>query len=386
LGHPERHFASIHIGGTNGKGSVATLCYAALRAAGYRTGIYTSPHLVDVRERMVVDGRPITPEAFAAWTERLRAVIERTGASFFEATTAIAFADLAARGVEIAVIEVGLGGRLDCTNVIDPLVSAVTHVGLEHTEFLGSTLAAIAREKAGIAKPGRPFVIGEPDRGVADVLKQVATQAGASVVAVPGDARYPGPLALMGGYQRRNAAIALAMLRELPDAWQPGRDAIETAFNHATVAGRMDRRGKWLFDVAHNAGGMAALTEAVKDQAIVRPVHAVVGILRDKDWRAMLGLLGQAVDHVWLTQPPTAPEERRWDLEEVAQWASGQREGAMPYRGDSTAGPFLRHTTQPNFEQALRDAQVDAGTVLVTGSFHTVGDALARLPGFAPLG
>ncbi|UCF42104.1 MAG: bifunctional folylpolyglutamate synthase/dihydrofolate synthase, partial [Gemmatimonadota bacterium] len=126
LGHPERHFHAIHIGGTNGKGSVATLIYRALRAGGVRAGLYTSPHLVEARERMVVDDRPITPEAFARWTEVLLEPVEAADASFFEATTAIAFADFAARGVEVAVVEVGLGGRLDSTNVLTPLVSAVT--------------------------------------------------------------------------------------------------------------------------------------------------------------------------------------------------------------------------------------------------------------------
>ena len=149
------------MGGTNGKGSVAVLAYAALREAGYSVGLYTSPHLVDVRERVMVDERPISRTAFAEWTARLRPEIERVQASFFEATTAMAFADFAARRVDVAVIEVGLGGRLDCTNVVTPLASAVTTVARDHTEYLGDSLEAIAREKAGIAKRNTPFVMPE---------------------------------------------------------------------------------------------------------------------------------------------------------------------------------------------------------------------------------
>jgi dihydrofolate synthase/folylpolyglutamate synthase len=367
---------------------VATLCYQALRAAGFRVGVYTSPHLVDVRERMVVDDRPISTAAFAAWAERLRPAIERAGASFFEATTAIAFADMAARGADIAVIEVGLGGRLDCTNVITPLVSAVTHVGLEHTEYLGSTLAEIAREKAGIAKPGVPFVLGETDEGARRVAMDTAGAAGARVVVVPPGALYRGDLSLGGAHQRRNAAVAAAVLAELPAEWRPDNAAIRRGFARATLPGRFDVRGKWLFDVAHNPGGIEVLVRTMAEARLPRPIHAVVGILGDKDWRTMLATLGPAVDALWVTQPPTAPAERRWDLTAVGEWAVGRYGGravGRPRRG-ATALPPYRLTALPDFARALSEAQIGAGTVLVTGSFHTVGDAFARLPGFAPLG
>jgi dihydrofolate synthase/folylpolyglutamate synthase len=241
-------------------------------------------------------------------------------------------------------------------------------VGLEHTEFLGSTLAAIAREKAGIAKAGRPFVLGETDPAVAQVATEVALAAGARVVRVAPLEEYGDALSLRGAFQRRNAAVARAVLRGLPSEWRPTPDQLKAGFANARIPGRFDRRGKWLFDVAHNAGGAAALAGVIRAEGLPRPVHAVVGVLRDKDWRQMLDTLSGVVDHIWLTQPPTAPDDRRWDLSEVAEVVRGH------------------HTVQPAFERALRDAQTDAGTVLVTGSFHTVGDALARLPGFAPLG
>src|SRR6185503_1718115 len=157
------------------------------RAAGWRAGLYTSPHLVDVRERFIVNDRPIPAEAFAEWTARILPTVEETGASFFEATTAIAFADLAARQVEIAVVEVGLGGRLDATNVLTPVVSAITHIARDHTEYLGESLEAIAREKAGIAKPGTPLIVGESDPEIVSVIRDAASASGAPIVVVSSD-------------------------------------------------------------------------------------------------------------------------------------------------------------------------------------------------------
>ena len=383
MGDPHREYATVHVGGTNGKGSVAVLVYAVLREAGYSVGLYTSPHLVDVRERMIVDDRPIGRTAFADWTERLLPEIERAEASFFEATTAIAFADFAARRVDVAVIEVGLGGRLDCTNVVAPLASAVTTIARDHTEYLGDSLVAIAREKAGIAKADTPFVIGEPDPALAGVLAAVATGAGARVTRVASEVRYPGPLGLAGPHQRRNAAVAAALLDALPAPWRPAPEAVARGFARARLPGRLDRRGRWLFDVAHNPAGVAVLLAALEHDPPVRPVHGLVGILRDKDWRSMLAGLAGVTDGLWLTAPPSAPEGRRWNLEEVRQVVGrpGGQAGNPP-----VPAPARPPLVQPDFDAALRDVQRGAGTILVTGSFHTVGDALARLPGFAPLG
>lgn len=357
----------MHIGGTNGKGSVAVMVAETLRAEGRRTALYTSPHLVDVRERMVVDGHPIAEATFTMWTERLRSVVEDCAASFFEATTAIAFADFAARGAEVAVVEVGLGGRLDSTNVVTPLASAVTSVAREHVEYLGDALDGIAREKAGIAKAGRPFVIGEMDPALVDVLAGAARAAGALPVVVPPDAAYAGPLGMEGRHQRRNAAIAIHVLNQLPPSLRPSRDTLAVGLARARLPGRFDRRGRWIFDVAHNPTGMVTLCGALRDAAPQPPVHAVVGVLRDKDWREILRLLGEAVDRMWVTQPPSAPTERRWDPVEVGRVVPGV-------------------IVQLDLGRALEEAARDAGTTVVTGSFHTVGDAMTRLPGFRPFG
>ena len=367
LGHPERHYDVIHIGGTNGKGSVAAMIHAALNAAGIRAALYTSPHLVDVWERMVVGSQPITKDAFASWTARLEPVISEVNASFFEATTAIALADFAARGAEVAVIEVGLGGRLDSTNVLEPLVSAVTGISREHVGHLGESLVEIAREKAGIAKPGVPFVIGETDPGLIAVLVAAAAKVSAMPHIVPRDVEYEGPLALPGFYQRRNAAIAEAVLNELPGGYRPPGSAVAHGFATVHLAGRFTRRGKWILDVAHNLGAMTAFLAALDAEQPPRPIHALVSILGDKDWQSMVWLVANAVDVLWVTIPPSVPEARRWSLEAVR---------------DTLADDVV---VEPDFDAALTGVQRGAATVVVTGSFHTVGDAMARLPGFTTL-
>lgn len=372
LGHPERQFPSIHVAGTNGKGSTCAFIAAELVARGLRVGAYTSPHLVSVRERMVVDGVPIGEDAFAEWTTFLQPHIERLDASFFEATTAIAFADLAARGADVGVIEVGLGGRLDATNVITPLVSAVTKIAREHTDYLGTELASIAREKAGVAKRGVPFVTGERDPAVREVLAAEAARRGAQPVILVDGARPPtGPLGLKGRHQHANAWVALAALNALPAPLGPVGDAWPPSFARAYVAGRFDVRGPWIFDVAHNPDGARVLADTIRECDPPHPRRALVGVLGDKDYLGMIESLAPAVDGFVFTMPDTAPERRRWNL------------GRLERELERLA---VIHEFEPDFGRALERVQVQAATRIVTGSFHTVGDALARLPGFAPVG
>jgi len=369
LGHPERHFPAIHIGGTNGKGSTCAFVAGELRAQGWRVGLYSSPHLISPCERITVDGVPIGEDAFAEWTTQLKLHIERLDASFFEATTAIAFADLAARDVDIAVIEVGLGGRLDATNVLTPLVTAVTKIALEHVDYLGSDLKGIAREKAGIAKPKAPFVTGEADPEIRAELVREAKRRGAEPIITVDTTLRPRKdtrLGLRGNHQLANALVAHAVLNALPQPFGPVGKNLPASFAHAYIPGRFEVRGKWIFDVAHNPDGMQVVAEAVRsaDPPIRRPLHALVGIRNDKDWRAMLNSLRPLVDRLTLTVPPSIPLMQRWSIEDM--------------------GPDV--SFEPDFERALHDIQEGAETILVTGSFHTVGDAMARLPGFAPVG
>jgi dihydrofolate synthase / folylpolyglutamate synthase len=376
LGNPHELIPTIHIGGTNGKGSVSTLVAEALREAGWRVGLYTSPHLVSFRERIQVAGVPISEEAVAMWTGRLLTPILERKATFFEATTALAFADFAARGAEIAVVEVGLGGRLDSTNVVQPLVSAVTKIERDHMKYLGNTLELIATEKAGIAKPGVPFVIGERDPGLVEVLRREARRAVAraegrgrpDIRVLPADYEWCGPLSLAGPHQRRNAGVAHGILAALPVPYRPRQAQIEDAFGAAHVPGRLDRRGRWLFDVAHNPDGMRSLVAAVNAMRLPRPLHALVSILGDKEWGGMLVQLDQVIDQGVLTIAPTAAA-RGWDTEWLSRWLR-----------DPTRPPaHADWTLVPDFDQAIARVQQGAGTILVTGSFHTVGDVMTVL-------
>ena len=376
LGNPHQVMPSTHIGGTNGKGSVCTLVAAALREAGWRVGLYTSPHLISFRERIQVNGVPISEDAVAMWISRLMPSILERKATFFEATTALAFADFAARGVEIAVVEVGLGGRLDSTNVVQPLVSAVTKIQRDHMKYLGDSLELIAAEKAGIAKPGAPFVIGETDPELVEVLRREAKRAvergngrgRADIRVLPADYEWCGPLSLAGPHQRRNAAVAQGVLSALPHPYRPEAEQLEHAFGAVRVPGRLDRRGRWLFDVAHNPDGMRSLVRAISRLALARPVHALVSILGDKEWPEMLVQLDQVIERGVLTIAPTAAA-RGWDIEWLHRWL----------KDPSRPPAHAEWTLIANFREAIGRVQERAGTVLVTGSFHTVGDVMAEL-------
>ncbi|MGH7342454.1 MAG: bifunctional folylpolyglutamate synthase/dihydrofolate synthase, partial [Candidatus Rokuibacteriota bacterium] len=381
-----------------GKGSVAAMTASALREAGLRTGLYSSPHLCTFRERIRIDGEPIGEQALVDAASMLWPHIGKEGASFFEASTVIAFLALAQAGVDIAVVEVGLGGRLDATNVIEPEVAVVTNVSLDHVELLGSTLSAVAREKAGILKRGVPAVTGVVEAEPLAVLRERAAEVGAplhtlesSDVQVVTTGRTGTDLsvrtarwgltqlrtALAGAHQARNAALAVRALELLPDALRPELDAVSAGLRAVRWPGRLQTERllarTWVFDVAHNVAAVQALVRALPELGLPRPLVALVGVLGDKDWKKMMVPIAAAADAVVLTQPPTAPADRRWDPDRVLALVP------MP-------GAEVVH----DFSDALARARQLAGrggdgTVLVTGSFHTVGDALIEL-GLAPYG
>lgn len=390
---PHRRFLSLHVGGTNGKGSVSALCESALRMAGRRTGLYTSPHLVSFAERIRIDGGPVDRDLLLACEARLRPEIERSGATFFEATTAIAFLCFAEAGVEVAVVEVGLGGRLDSTNVLAPVATAVTNVALDHVEYLGGTLAEIAGEKAGIFKPGVPAVSGEGDPEIAAVLRARAEAVAAPFVGLDDVTRIEQvttgldgtrfrlvsarwgerdvSLPLVGLHQARNAALAAELLGVLPDDLRPAWETVGRGFRAVRWPGRMQvvRRGgqTWIFDVAHNPAGVAALAQALDALELPRPLVLVTAILADKAWGEMLPPLLGRTDAAIFTVAPSAPEDRRWDPEAAA------RAVEVP--------PRFPLRVIPDLGAALSRVETLApyGTVLVTGSVHTVGDALQAL-------
>ncbi len=391
LGDPHQRYPVFHVAGTNGKGSTVALLTALLRAQGLRVGTYTSPHLVDFRERVVVDGRAIAEHEVLDFLARSDADGVALGATFFEVTTALAFDHFARERVDVAVIETGLGGRLDATNVVTPVVAGVTEIGLDHTELLGTTIGAIALEKAGIYKAGMPAVVGAWGADARDVLSARARALGADPVRVVADEcrlsdvqvgadgtrfvlRHAGVeralrVPLRGAFQPRNAATALTMLDAAGPAYALDAEAVDAALARVRLPGRADRRGRWLFDVAHNPDGALALRDTVDALStdgfgLPRPITALVGVLADKDWRGVLDALAPVVDTFVLSTPPTAPAGRVWDLREV-----GAHVAARGYVAE----------IEPDFDRALAVVDARPGTALVTGSFHTVGDAMARL-------
>lgn len=387
LGNPHHRLRTFHVAGTNGKGSVCATLDALLRARGHRTARYTSPHLVDFRERLLVDGVPVGERDVVEFIQQWTPEVERLGATFFEATTAMAFALFERAGVDVAVIEVGLGGRLDATNVITPLAAGVTSIGIDHVEYLGDTRELIAMEKAGIFKPGVPAVIGEPDPHIRDLLSARAREVGAApVVAVGADTavsdvtvddhgtsftlrtaegsrRLRTPLA--GVHQATNAAVALAMLDAAGPAWALTLEQAELGLRHVSLAGRFQHTGRWIFDVAHNRDGVAVTVRTLRTVGAAPPVVALLSVLADKDWRGIMRELAPVVDRFVLTLSPTSPASRAWRPEDALAYALDEGWAAEAV---------------PDFDAALARAADLGATVLVTGSFHTVGDAMARLP------
>lgn len=395
LGNPHLASPVIHVGGTNGKGSVATSVASVLAADGKRAACYTSPHLCSIRERMLVGGAPFSKDDLLELAAEARGAVARHGLTFFEAVTVLAFLAFSRAGAEVAVIEVGLGGRLDATNVVRPEVTAITNIALDHAEYLGGSLASIAAEKAGIVKPGAPLATTEDRPELLALFRRKARDEGAPFVPVdpasvelisvcPRGTAFSlqtdswGALELhtplVGKHQATNAALAVTVLDLLPTALRPAQAAVRDGLEKVRYSGRnqLEEIGgvTWLFDGAHNTAGMATLADTLDRLELPRPVVALVGVLGDKDWRAMLPQILERTDTAVLTQPPSAAPERRWSIPQ-ARRAAG-------------AGSAV---VAEEFDRALEIASEEAagGSVVVCGSIYTVGSALASLD-FDPLG
>jgi dihydrofolate synthase/folylpolyglutamate synthase len=324
LGDPQRRLRCLHVGGTNGKGSVSAMLDAMLRAGGYRVGLYTSPHLVELGERIQVDGRPLSRATIIALADEVRAVSTAHGIdlTFFEFLTVMALRHFAAAGVDVAVLEVGLGGRLDATNVVDPLVAVITTIGLDHTQWLGETPAAIAAEKGGIIKPGRPIVLGRIGGEAAEVLHRLAGERGAPVIAAGRDYRvaqhgdgldFEGidtclrdlRLALRGTYQRDNAATALAALAAVRQELPLAEAAIRRGLARVRWPGRLEMvpgPPPAVLDGAHNADGIEQLVAELPRLLGGRPLHLLFAVMGDKDWRAMVRRIAPHVRSAVVTE------------------------------------------------------------------------------------
>ncbi|MGO9114098.1 MAG: bifunctional folylpolyglutamate synthase/dihydrofolate synthase [Thermoguttaceae bacterium] len=416
IGSPERSLPIIHIAGTKGKGSTSAMIAASLSAAGYRTGLFTSPHLQRIEQRMTIDGQPCEAEEFIALVDLLRPAVEaldrradqcQSGPTFFEITTAMAFLHFQRQNVQAAVLEVGLGGRLDATNVCQPTVSVITNISFDHTQQLGNTLAAIAGEKAGIIKPGVPVVSGVVEPEARDVIRQVCQKRGCRLVERDADysfdyrpprhlereaangqvvyrpeARCPLPadpqsasryrgypevfkLALPGRHQAANAATALATLDVLRQAlWSIPVEAVQRALAGLSWPARVQvisRRPAVVLDAAHNVASIQALVETLEESFSAARRLLIFATTHDKDVRGMLQCLQDHFDEVYFTRysnnsRAVPPEE----LQQAAEELTGRR---WPALDDPTAA----------WKAAQRSATAN-DLICITGSFFLAAE------------
>jgi dihydrofolate synthase/folylpolyglutamate synthase len=376
LGHPERAFQAVHIAGTNGKGSVTAMVDTALRAAGHRSARYTSPHLVDLSERFVIDGRPVADETMRRVVTDLREVVERLRASgrlqdhptFFEVTTAAAFELFRRAGVSVAVCEVGLGGRLDATNVLNPVVTAITSISLDHERYLGSTLKEIAAEKAGILKAGVPVVVGRMDAEAFDMIAEIARNRGCEVVRAV-DVSIDGlQIGLRGQHQHDNARVAVAVLKTLNGRGisVPAAAVIDGLAN-VMWPGRLDLRRlpdgrEVLIDAAHNPAGAAALAAFMKE--IFRdPVPLVFAVMRDKDLDGIVRSLAPVVSTFVVTRASTPRTAEPADLADRIR----------------TLAPGASVAVEASSADALKAAWRLAPRIVVAGSIFLIGDVMKEI-------
>ena len=384
LGHPERTLPYLHVAGTNGKGSVAAMLEAVFRSAGWRTGLYTSPHLVRLGERVRVDGKILTEEEIMAYTRELRPVADRLAQagdeddrpSFFEFMTAMAFLQFNRQRCDLGIAEVGMGGRLDATNILDPEVSIITSIALDHVEFLGGTIEQIAAEKAGIIKPGRPVVLGRMPAEAERVIRQVARERGARVLSVWqefGDAvaGYP-QTNLEGDYQRWNAGTAVLAASLLPASWRLTAEAVTRGLLAVDWPGRWQRTqvgGRLLvLDASHNPEGaqtletnLARLVQETGQKPVV--VVGALGIARAAP------LLATVCRHAREVQLVVPEQSRACSHAELVS--------LVP---PDFSGPVVRATVAGLFPgPGVCTAGGRDDVIVVTGSIYLLGEVLARL-------
>ncbi len=367
LGHPERVLKCVHIAGTNGKGSTSHMLASVLQEAGYTTGLYTSPHLKDFRERIRINGAMIPQEAVVAFVENYRERSEPIVPSFFEWTVALAFDRFREERTDIAVIETGLGGRLDSTNVVDPEVSVITNIGWDHADLLGGSLPAIAAEKAGIIKRGVPVIIGEADEATAELFRAKAEALHAPIHFVDQAAEQPFPLDLAGDHQQRNARTVLSVVEALRRAgWRitddhVGRGLSRTCANTG-LAGRwqtINQDPLTIVDVGHNEDGLRVVNTMLA-RSPHKHLHVVFGTVNDKDIGRMLDQLPKGATFYFCK----------------ADIPRGLEAGELRAKA---LGVGLSGTAYGNVRAALAAAQARSGPgdlVLVTGSVFVVAEAL----------
>lgn len=399
LGHPHQAYATIHIAGTNGKGSCSHSIAAILQECGYKVGLYTSPHLVDFRERIRVNGKPISERYVTDFVERERSFFEPLHPSFFEVTTAMAFKYFQDQHVDIAVVEVGLGGRLDCTNIITPILSVITNISFDHTQFLGNTLAQIAGEKAGIIKKGVPVIIGEANSETRPVFEAKAKEMEAPIIfaedsqeVISAEPQANGGMLyqtvhngtlhgdLGGAYQQKNmntilqatyqlAQMGYLCICEKAENQAKCRNEVQRAIEHVTTStglmGRwqvVQKNPKVVCDTGHNVGGWQYLSKQLQQQQC-RQMHIIFGMVNDKDLDSVLELLPKKAIFYF-----TKADNKRAINEHDLQLQAAQH-GLL---GDCY--PTVAEAYTQCMKNALRD-----DFVFVGGSSYVVGDFLKLL-------
>ncbi|MUP46589.1 bifunctional folylpolyglutamate synthase/dihydrofolate synthase [Gramella sp. BOM4] len=309
LGNPEKKFKSIHVAGTNGKGSVSHMLAAIFQSAGYKTGLYTSPHLKDFRERIRINGQMISEKSVIEFIDQNKDFLENQKLSFFEMSVGMAFDHFAKEQVDIAIIEVGMGGRLDSTNIVKPEVSVITNIGLDHTAFLGDTLAAIAGEKAGIIKENVPVIIGEKQLETSPVFKEKASEMNSEILFAEEGAYPVYETDLKGTYQAKNLKTVLTTVKVLQNqGWKLPSEAIKNALSKVKLLtglqGRWDTlqlNPKVVCDTAHNAEGLKIVMKQLGNENY-QNLHIVMGVVNDKDLSKVLPLFPKDA-HYYFAKP-----------------------------------------------------------------------------------
>jgi len=367
LGNPHQKFPSVHIAGTNGKGSTSHMLASVLQESGYKVGLYTSPHLKDFRERIKVNGKFIPKKNVVGFINENRDFLTENELSFFEMTVGMAFDHFAREKVEIAVIEVGLGGRLDSTNIITPEVSVITNIGLDHTAFLGDTLAKIASEKAGIIKDNIPVVIGEKQKETTDIFTEKAKQHNSEIYFAE-DLKFDKyHTDLKGDYQNKNIKSVLGAVKVLREkGWEIPEDGLRNGLNsvklHTSLQGRWDilqEKPKVICDTAHNTEGLSLVFKQLKKEKF-QHLHIVLGVVNDKDLDKILPLFPTSAIYYF-----SKPDVPRGLETEILQ----QKAAKFGLEGS------LFNSVSEAYEAALETA-LDEDLVFVGGSTFTVAEII----------
>ena len=367
LNNPENKFKSVHVAGTNGKGSTSHILASVLQEAGYKVGLYTSPHLKDFRERIKINGQEVSKHFVIGFIKRNKGFFEANKLSFFEMTVGMAFDYFAKQNVDIAVVEVGLGGRLDSTNIVTPEVSIITNIGLDHTQFLGDTLEAIAFEKGGIIKPNIPVVIGETQKETAPVFKSLAKSCDSEILFADQLVSEVYKSDLIGSYQSKNIKTVVQTVKQLQGkgfkiSKKNIKQGLLKVVKNTGLLGRwqiLKERPKVVCDTGHNREGLIYVMQQLSNETF-ESLHIVFGVVNDKDLRSILDLLPKKATYYFCK--PNIP--RGLDAEELQQTFSSYKLKGRAYKSVNEA-----------YNSALNNARKD-DFIYVGGSTFVVAEII----------